>query len=215
MKRRWTLDAQQRVCADRHVYFKHDGRYRTITLCLSYRQFLNLNDIIMDLNTLHKLKCYPLGQHLWLEVRQHRIQLYHYKSRKAFIFHTRSWHTYLNDIHPQLRSFFRHASSALHDRQHVPSDETLHERQLGRTPSSPARQPTVSRETSNVTDTNEQQASPANLCQRNSTDTRRPFSFIGAIHALRTVDSPSPRMETPMSDVELNCGQFSDLCTIE
>lgn len=211
----WTLDSQQRICADTHrnVHFKHVGKIR---LTLSYRQFLNLNDIVLDLSTFYRMKFYPLGDSVWLQFHKHNIQLYQCERNIYFTFHTASWRKYIKSVHPQLRSFLRHGRSPLHDRQHAPSHETIYQNRSGGIASANLKQQVVSREAKDVSGENEQWAEHSNLSEWDSANTGRPFSFIGAVDALRTSDNAPPDMEEgEVCDDTIDCGQFSDLYTIE
>ena len=213
----WKLDSQQRVCADSHlnVTFKHYGM-TVRTLTLSYRQFLNLHDIVRDLEPLHNMRYYPLGQNIWLQYYNNNIQLYHCRRGIYFTFHKTSWRKYLKEIHHRVRSFLRHDSTTSYDRQHTPSHETLSQDRSDNITSTSSQQQIVSGETSNASGENEQWSKSPNLSKRNSTNSGRPFSFIGAVHALGT---PTPLMEDMEVGERFNLnsdgGQYGDFCTIE
>lgn len=214
----WILDSLQHINVDHHrnVHFKHFTRkgYRGITL--SWRQFRNLNDIIMDLETFYKMKYYPLGDHIWFQFCGNRIQIYHSKLSIYFTFRDACWKKYKREIHRRLLSFLQHEWKALHHRQHTPSHENLFEGRSQNITSTTRKQQVLPRTTSNVSDENEQWEESSNLSKWDGANHRQPFSFIGAIHALRTPEKATSDMEEgEVFDNESECGQLSDFCTIE
>ena len=98
--KRWKLVGQQRVSVDHHhtVTFRHSSRN---AITLTWRQFLNLNDIVMDLDTFKTMKYYPLGKNLWLQYYKSAIQLYDCKLNLSFTFHEISWRKYIKKTHRQ------------------------------------------------------------------------------------------------------------------
>lgn len=214
----WSLDSHQRVSVDRrhNVYFKHDTHGKETGITLSRRQFLNLNDIIMDLDTFRNMKYYPLGGNVWLQYYQNRIQLYHCRLHIHFTFHDTSWMKYLGETHRRILSFIRHGATRIHDRQHAASHENLFKGGSRDISSTSSQQQAVSRPTSNAGSETEQYAKHSNLSERNSTNSGRPFSFIGAVHALGTTKEPATDMEEgEVCDVQSDCGQLSDFYSIE
>lgn len=213
----WKLDSQQRVCADSHlnVTFKHYGRkVRGITL--SYRQFLNLHDVVLDLETLHNIRYYPLGQFIWLQYYKDHIQLYHCRLSIYFTFHKTSWCKYLKEIHHRVHSFLQDASTTPHGRQRSPADETLSQDRTVNITSTSSQQQVVSGQASNVSDENEQWEKSSNLSKWHSTNSGRPFSFIGAVHALGTPTTLTQDMDDgELFNLTSDGGQYGDFCTIE
>ena len=210
----WYLRFGQCVCADaeRNVRFKS---YKS-EITLSWRQFLNLNDVIKDLDTFRCLKYYPIGDQLWLQYYKNDIQLHYHRRRTFFTFHEDSWKKYKKDIHHSILSFLRHGVSTLHHRQHAPTHATLFKGQSRGVTSTTSQQQTLSRTTSNAGGENEQLTKPANLSEWDSTNSGRPFSFIGAVHALGTTTHATPDMEEgEVHDVDFDCGQSSDFYSIE
>lgn len=209
----WYLKYGQSVSADmeRNVYFCYP-----YTIVLSYRQFLNLNDVIKDMDTFQFLKYYPLGDHLWLQYLEKGIQLYNHRRNVYFTFHKESWKKYKREIHYRILSFLRHGAPSLHDCQHAPTHETLFRNQSRNLTSTTPQQHVLSRKTSNVGGENEQQAKRSNLSEWNGSNSRRPFSFVGAVHALGTTKQATRDLEEgEVSDLELDCGQSSDFYSIE
>ena len=203
----------QCVSADlqRNVYFHYPD-----TIVLSWRQFLNLNDVIMDMDMFRFLKYYPLGDHLWLQHHEKGIQLYNHRQKKFFTFHEESWKKYKRVIHARILSFLRHAVPSLQGCKHAPTHENLFKGESQIFTSKTSEKQVLSRETSNVGGGNEQQAECSNLSKWNSSNSRRPFSFIGAVHALGTSREATRDLEEgEVPDVELDCGQSSDFYSIE
>lgn len=213
----WRLDDQQRVCVDLHrnVHFHHYYNAGKRVIALSWRQFLNLNDILLDLETFKNMKYYPLGKNLWLQHDKNRIQLYHCHQNSHFSFHDRSWSKYIRETHRRILSFLRHEAS-VHRRQHVASDATLFQSQSRDMSSPNVKHENLSRSSSHVSGENEQRKKCANLSEWDSSNSGRPFSFIGSINALRTAADPTSDMEEgEVCDIELDCGQPSDIDSFE
>ena len=209
--RRWKLDNQQRVSVDQHcnVHFQHFKNGIKFSLGLTWRQFLNLNDIIMDLATFDNMKYYPLGKNLWLQHYEDSIQLYHCKNKKYFSFHDRSWKKYLRETHRLILSFIRH--EALPRRQHAASNATPLQSQSGGDSSSITSQQTLSRASAHARCENEQRKKRANLPERDSSDTGSPFSFRRSVDALRATGDPESDMEEgEVCVIQLDREQFSD-----
>ena len=209
--KQWRLDNQQRVCVDRHcnVHFQHYLHENRYTITLRWRQFLNLNDVVRDLDTFHNIKYYPLGKNLWLQYDRNGIQFYDCKQKRYFTFHDRSWQKYIKETNRCIRSFLRH--EALPRREHVASDATQLQSQSGGDSSLTTQQQTLSRTTPHAHRENEQRKKHANLSEWNSSDTGRPFSFRGSVDVLRTARDPQQDMEDgEVCDIQLDCEQFSD-----
>lgn len=214
----WKLDSRQCVSVDchRNVYFKHYFGKRRKGITLSWRQFLNLNDIIMDLKTLQNIKYYPLGGNIWLQYYKNCIQLYHCHLSIYFSFHEASWNKYKKEIHHHILSFLRHGSTTLYSRKYTPKYETLFQSPSRNITSTTSKQQVLSGTTTNVGGENEQWAKSSNLSEWDSTNSRRPFSFIGAVHALGTTENATSDMEEgEVYDVAMDSEQSSDLCSIE
>lgn len=213
----WKLDSQQRVSADLHrnVYFKHySGKTRGITL--SWRQFLNLNDILLDLEIFKKMKYYPLGNHIWLQYYKNHIQLYHCHLNIYFTFHESSWYEYLKAIHRKILSFLRHGATTLHGRKHAPTHENLFQSRSCNAPSTSSKHKVISGEATNATGENEQCQKSPNLSEWDSANSGRPFSFIGAVNAIGTTTNAMSDMEEgEVLDITSDGGQLSDFFTIE
>ena len=212
----WKLESQQHVSVDLHrnVYFRHcSDNPREIVL--SWRQFLNLNDIVRDLETFNNMKYYPLGNHIWLQYYNNRIQLYH-RLKIYLTFHNASWCRYLKKTHRNIQSFLRHGARRLHGRKHAAVHETLFKGESRNITSTPSKQQVLSRETSNVIGENEQWTKYSNLPKRDSTDSGCSYSFIGAVNALRTAtDATSDMEEGEVCDIKTDGGELSNFCTIE
>ena len=209
--RRWKLDNQQRVSVDQHsnVHFQHFKNGIKFSLGLTWRQFLNLNDVIMDLATFENMKYYPLGKNLWLQHYEDDIQLYHCKYHKFFSFHDHSWKKYLRETHRLILSFIRH--EALPRRQHAASNATPLQSQSGGDSSSITSQQTLSRASPHARRENEQRKKRANVSQRDSSDTGSPFSFRRSVDALRATGDPESDMEEgEVCVIQLDREQFSD-----
>ena len=209
--RRWKLDNQQRVSVDRHsnVHFEHFSNRTNVSLALTWRQFLNLNDVIMDLPTFENMRYYPLGKNLWLQHYEDSIQLYHCKYHKFFSFHDHSWKKYLRETHCLILSFIRH--EALPCRQHAASNATSLQSQSGGDSSSITSQQTLSRASAHARRESEQRKKRANLPERDSSDTGSPFSFRGSVDALRATGDPESDMEEgEVCVIQLDREQFSD-----
>ena len=207
------LKRGQTVSTDtkRKVYF-----YYPYTIVLNWRQFLNLNDVIRDMDTFRHLKYYPLGDHLWLQQHVKGIQLYNHRRKIFFTFHEESWKKYKRETHYRILSFHRYGASSLHHRQHATTHEALFKSQSQNLTSTIIPQQVLSRETSNVGGKNEQQQKCSNLSEWNHSNPRRPFSFIGAVHALGTTRQATSDLEDgEVPDIELDCGQSSDFYSIE
>lgn len=214
----WKLNSQQHIATDqyRNVYFKHDydGDMKGITL--SWRQFLNLNDIILDLKTFHRMKFYPLGNRVWLQYYKNRIQIYHCYLTNYFTFHELSWKKYIRETHRQIRSFLRHEWTTLYRRKHASSHETLFQDRSRYITTSTSKQQILSGSPSNADREDEQRKESTNLPKRDCANSRRPFSFIGAVHALGIAKDAARDMEEgEVYDFECDSGQYSDLCSIE
>ena len=210
----WYLRYGQCVFTDIEGNVTFRSSHSQITL--SERQFLNLNDVIKDWDMFRYLKYYPLGDYLWLQYHVTGIQFYCHRRKIFFTFYEDSWKKYKRELHHCILSFLRHGVPSLHDRQHAPSHETLFKDQSRGVASTTSRQQVLSRSTSNVGASNEQQAKHSNLSERNSPNSGRPFSFIGAVHALGTTTQATPDMEEgEVYDVEFDGGQSSDFYTVE
>ena len=210
----WKLDSHQRVSVDchRNVNFKHyiHGKRKGVTLI--WRQFLNLNDIIHDLET---YKYYPLGKNVWLQYYNDCIQLYHCRRNIHFTFHYSSWRKYVKETHFRILSFVRHGAS-LHGRQHAASHETLFQNRSRSITSTSSEKQTVSGKATNVGSKNEQWEKSTNLSKWNSANSGRPFSFISTVNALGATANVTTEMEEgEVCDIESGCGQSGDFCSIE
>ena len=216
--KRWTLDSHQRVCVDsyRNVHFVTQHHHCTFELILTWRQFQNLNDVLMDLAIFKRMKYYPLGKNLWLEYNTNHIQLYHCRHKHYFRFSQYSFIKYKRKIHQQVMSFLRHDVSELHRRQHAAAHATLQPSRSRRTPQSSTQQQTLSRPTSNARCENEQRAKPPNLSKRERADTRCPFSFVGAVDALGAAAETATDMEEgDVCHIQVDCGESCDFDTTE
>ena len=214
----WRLNSQQHINVDihRNVYFKYVNQKPQQGIKLTWRHFLNLNDIIMDLETFHTMKFYPLGSNTWLQFYKNQIQFYHCVHSFYFTFDKISWKRYIDDIHRSILSFLRHEAKALQRRKYTSSHESLFQSRTRKTTSTASKQQILSRSTSNVGGENEQWKKSSDLSKWDSANPRRPFSFISAVHALRTTDDATKDMEEgEVCDIETDCGQFSDFCSIE
>ena len=218
----WKLDSQQYVSADyqRYVYFQHcnkrnkQGKWRGITL--SWRQFLNLNDIIKDLNTFKNMKYYPLGKYLWLQFHKTHIQFYHCRLNRYFTFHNLSWSKYVKETHRHILSFLRHEATTLHDCQQDATHETVFESESQDITSTFSGKHALYRTTYNVGGENEQWQKSSNLSEWDCSNLRRPFSFCREVNALRTTTAAASDVEEgEVSDIRLDCGQSSDFVSIE
>lgn len=213
----WKLDWQQRVSTDlqRNVYFKHYGRH-VRGISLSWRQFLNLHDVIRDLDTFRRMKYYPLGERIWLQHSNRDIQLYHCHLNSTFTFHESSWNKYIKETHQRIYSFLRNASPSLHNCQHAKANENLFKDDTQPITSTHTQQQTLSRTASNACGEIKQQSKRSNLPEWDSADSRRPFSFINSVHALRTTTNPATDMEEgELFDIASECGQHCDFYSIE
>ena len=214
--RRWKLDNQQRVSVDQHcnVHFQHFSNGINVSLSLTWRQFLNLNDVIMDLATFENMKYYPLGKNLWLQHYEDSIQLYHCKYHKFFSFHDRSWKKYLRETHCLILSFIRH--EALPRRQHAASNATPLQSQSGGDSSSITSQQTLSRASAHARCENEQRKKRANLSERDSSDTGCPFSFSSSVDVLRaTTDLTLIMEEGEVCAIQVDCEELGDFESFE
>ena len=213
----WQLDCLQCVSIDSHrnVYFKHRGR-NMAGITLSWRQFLNLNDVMKDLATFRSLLWYPLGNFIWLQYYNNHIQLYHCRLKIYFSFRDVSWYKYINETHHHILAFIRHGTNKVHGRQRHATDETLFQNRSRLSPPTSPQQQVLPRTPTHVSVDTQQRAKYTNLQKRDSADTGRPFSFIGAVHALGAApDSSSDMEEGEVCHVGDECQQFSDFCTIE
>ena len=215
----WILDTVQHVNVDNHrnVYFKHYTKMGRRGITLSWRQFLNLNDIMMDLDTFHSMRYYPLGNQIWLQYFRNQIQIYHTRFSIYFTFREACWIKYKRETHKSILSFLQHGRKrSLHHREHTPSDENLFQIQARNITPSDSKQQILSGSPSDVAGENEQRKESSNLSKWDSSNHRRPFSFIGAVHALRAAENTTPVLEEgELCDIESDCGQFSNLCSIE
>ena len=214
--KRWQLNHQQCAVVDSHrnVYFQHYYKNGKRAIALTWRQFLNLNDIIMDLETFKIMKYYPLGKNLWLQYDKDCIQLYHCNRYRYLTFHQRSWLKYINETHRHILSFLRH--EAVHHRQHAASDATLFQSKSRNTSSPNRQQQILSRTTSNARGETEQRTKCANLSKRDSSNSGRCFSFSGSVNALRAATDPTTDMEEgEVCAIELDRNQFSDFQSSE
>ena len=214
----WKLDRHQRVSVDHHrtISFQHYIGRHVKEVTLSWRQFLNLNDLILDLDTFQNMKYYPLGKNLWLQYYEKHIQLYHCQLYIYFTFHEASWCKYIKKTHRQILSFLRHGSPALHRRQHAEAHETLFQNQSQNITPTSTQQQVLSRPPSNVNSDTEQRSEYTTLSEWDGSNSRRPFSFIGSVHALGVTPNPASDMEEgEVYDIEHDSGQSSDLYTIE
>jgi hypothetical protein len=211
----WTLNSQQYISVDqrRNVHFTH-SRGKGITL--SWRQFLNLNDIIKDLTTFHNMKYYPLGSNVWLQYYNQKIQLYNCVQYNYFSFDKECWRKYIKECHLPILSFLRYDSKAIRRRQHAPTHANLFQSGSHSITPTTSKQQVLSGPTSNAGSENEQCTESPNISKWNSTNSRRPFSFISEVHALRTAKNATADMEEgEVFDFKSDCGQYSDFCSIE
>ena len=207
----WRLDNQQRVSVDQqcNVHFQHYFVKGKSDISLTWRQFLNLNDVVMDLATFENMKYYPLGKNLWLQYDECSIQLYYCNRRRYFTFHQQSWSRYIKVTHRLILTFLRH--EAVHRRQRAAPDATLFQSESGGTSSPNSQQQILPRATSHAGGENEQRKKRTTLSKRDSTNSGRAFSFRGAVDALRTTTDPASDMEEGEDCViQLDREQFSD-----
>ena len=212
----WRLDNQQRVCVDQHcnLHFQHYHGNKRSSVALKWRQFLNLNDVVMDLDTFENMKYYPLGNNIWLQYDRNAIQLYDCKHKRYFTFHARSWQKYIKETHRCIRTFLRH--EALPRREHVASDATRRQSESGSNSSPVASEQTLSRTPPNAGCENEQWKKHANVSERISSDTGRPFSFRGSVDVLRTTrDLEEDMEEEEVCVIQLDREQFSDFDSLK
>ena len=203
----WWLDNQQRVYVDHHrnVHFQH--YYNKLSIALTWRQFLNLNDIIMDLETFQNMKYYPLGKNLWLQCDRYCIQLYHCKRHRYFSFHDRSWSKYIKETHRSILSFLRH--EALHRGEHAASDAYRFQSKSRDTSSLDIQQQTLSRTTSHARGKNEQWKKCADLSEWNNSNPGRSFSVGSSVDAMRTTTDIVSDLEEE-EVIQLDCTQSGD-----
>lgn len=207
----WRLDNHQRVCVDQHcnVHFQHYSNRGRSAVTLRWRQFLNLNDVVMDLDTFENMKYYPLGKNLWLQRDTNGVQLYHCKRNRHFLFHERSWRTYLRGTHRSILSFLRH--EAVSRRQHAPSNAAPDQSESGGNSPPPSQQQTLSRPATHARHKNEQRKKHTNVSKRDSTDTGCPFSFSSSVDALRaTTDLTSDMEEGEVCAIQVDCEELGD-----
>ena len=207
----WRLDNHQRVCVDRHcnVHFQHYSIRGRSAVTLRWRQFLNLNDVVMDLDTFENMKYYPLGKNLWLQRDTNGVEFYHCKRNRHFLFHERSWRTYLMGTHRSILSFLRH--EAVSRRQHAPSNAAPDQSESGDNSPPPTQQQTLSWATTHARHKNEQRKKHTNVPKRDSTDTGCPFSFSSSVDALRaTTDLTSDMEEGEVCAIQVDCEELGD-----
>ena len=212
----WKLDNQQRVYVDRHcnVHFQHYHNNIRNAISLRWRQFLNLNDVVMDLDTFENIKYYPLGKNLWLQQDEDCIELYHCKRKRYFLFHERSWRKYLRETHRLILSFIRHEALPRH--QHAASNAALLQGRSGRNSSPTTQQQILPRTSPDARSENEQWKKHANVSEWNSSNSGSDFSFSSSINALRaTTDLTSEMEEGEVCSIELDREQFSDFESLQ
>lgn len=214
----WELDSLQQIEVDknRNIYFKDYTGNRRRVFILSYRHFQCLNHTMKHLKYFYMNKHSRIGDRIWLRIHKRRIQIYHSQLSIHFTFHQGSWQRYKRRIHRSIHSFLRHVTPSLHHRQHSPPHSTLYQSRSRNITSTNPQQQVLSGTTPNVSGEDEQHAKYTTLPQRNGTNSRCPFSFIGAVNALRTTeDTASELEEGEVCDVSYDCGQSSDFCSIE
>jgi hypothetical protein len=214
----WKLDSLQRIETDhdRNVYFKDSTGNVRREFALSYRHFQSLHHIMKDLKYFYMKRHSRIGNRIWLRVNNRRIQLYHSQLHTNFTFHQGSWEKYKRKVHRSIYSFFHHEAPSLHHRQHSPSLQTLHQNRSHNITPTPSKQQVLPGPTSNVSGEDEQFTESSTLPKWDCTDSRRPFSFIGAVNALRATKTTTSDMEEgEVCDVESDCGQYGDLYSIE
>ena len=214
----WKLDSFQFIETDhdRNVYYKDYTGNVSREFVLSYSQFQQLNHIMKDLKYFYMKRHSRIGNRIWLRLNKRRVQIYHSKLSIYFTFHQASWEKYKRRIHRSLYSFLHHDSSSLHHCQHPPPLQTLYQNRSRNITPTNSKQQVLSRSTSDVSGEDEQQTESSTISKWDSTNSRRPFSFIGAVNALRTTEPITSDMEEgEVCDVENDCGQYGDLYSIE
>lgn len=108
----WDLEFLQSVRVDEYqqqAYFQHhsliDKTWKGISL--SYEEFCNLNDIILNWENYKNIEVIPIGQSLWLYNKQYMKHLYNRDTKMYFTFFYQSWLHYTQTIHYLVWQFIR------------------------------------------------------------------------------------------------------------
>ena len=198
----------------RHQYVR--CRLHTVTYCeitynkvytvtLNRHQFDQLHDVI-----LHDIQSdeIPLGGRAWLlEGDTLHIDGQSYE----FTFTEPAWLVYIRRVHPRIHSFLHH------DGTHHQRDERLglRRRNRSRRPPSPfQRQRLSSWPTTDVSGDYEQWTERTTLSERQTPDSRQPFSFRRTMDGLRDDSSPTTHLSAPTSQ-DPDFEEFGSVCTLE
>jgi hypothetical protein len=111
----WILDSLQYIRVDRdgNVHFKNSHGHTSRGITLTWRQFVNLNDIMRDLEYFETLRFISLGDQVWLQHYRNEIQIYHSHSANCFSFRKYNWEKYRRYIHRSIMTFIRREFIAL------------------------------------------------------------------------------------------------------
>ena len=108
--------AQSVLVKDSLISFRHYTRRNRIHyLTINWRQLQNLNDLILDIDIVKKIRNYPIGGGVWLNYDYPIIQLCDYERNRNFRFYTRSWNQYIRQGHRRIFSFLRYGRCAHHE----------------------------------------------------------------------------------------------------
>ena len=198
----------------KQVYF----RYRTMKntyrgVILDWRQLQNLNDIVMDLDSLYALKTYPIGGKMWLTYDDSKIQLANEKS--FFQFTQQSWREYIRTVHRQVFSYFRDEVVAC-DQLHA--DDENRQKTRFRRPLSHLRrkQYVLSRSARDACYASHQRKKYPNVSKWNGTTSRRhphPRRRKDARRILKEIEIE--KEDVAMSGDEADVEEHGSECTIE
>lgn len=211
-----TLNRKQRISVGSRIRFHHCGDSgQTHDVELDERQFLNLDDAILNLDKYRSVRYFPLGGNLWLYRKDSITKIIDNYKHTFFWFYQKAWHYYIEHVHASIYDFMCHGKPFNHQ-SYAKYEKRLHH-SFGRSASHVSgRYKTLSRSARNAHYEDDERTQRANVSRWKGADSRTRVRCRSGKYASRIrCEIKADQQDATTSSDETDNIQSSDQCSVE